>query len=351
MGPEEYVDHYNLEDMTTLYNYSEPFSCECRAFGRLKETGHEELAVKCFGYLLLDEEHERAMMKQFHGINSNFLDFNGSLDSARPDLLELRWRFLGKDGRPAPIRGIVKEFGKADEPLHTRFARKILRDITRLQQLGMIDIDVAHRQFINGKISDFSTAITIPHFLTNPELNPLLTPEWVSAMEFETFQFSVNDYGNFDDMVRQWNWELDEQDEQANAKKKLAVYAFPNRNGANIKYNLRSTASRERVFSLVDPRLYDWRKYDGSSVQCTMGVRRCEAKGRKLRSMTKSRNSGNFKKLGSNVRPRLDSKPPRWYYDCDKNAAVRLILGGMQSSLKWEVKDGLIFPRHRWRDS
>ncbi|KAI5864218.1 hypothetical protein GGS23DRAFT_595855 [Durotheca rogersii] len=163
------------------------------------EAGYDELAVRCFGYLLLDEEHERAMMDQFGRLN---LEFNGNAEY--PGAEDMRSRFLGGDGRPPPIRGIVKKFGHVDGDWRTRGVRRILRDVIRLQQLGIINIDVAHRQLVGGKFCDFSTAITIPHFVTTPELNPCLTPKWISAMEFETPQFSINDYWEFDDMSGEW---------------------------------------------------------------------------------------------------------------------------------------------------
>ncbi|KAI2633687.1 hypothetical protein GGS26DRAFT_554321 [Hypomontagnella submonticulosa] len=34
---------------------SDPFNCECRAFGRLQEANREERAIKRFSYLLLSE--------------------------------------------------------------------------------------------------------------------------------------------------------------------------------------------------------------------------------------------------------------------------------------------------------
>lgn len=84
--------------MSAFYNYSEPFSCECRAFGRLQEACQEELATRCFGYLLLDEEHERTMMNQFSHLK---LDFNGNGDY--PGLENMRSRFPGKDGREVDL--------------------------------------------------------------------------------------------------------------------------------------------------------------------------------------------------------------------------------------------------------
>lgn len=54
-------DGWPPETMRTLYPYSDPFNNECRAFGRLREAGCEDLAVKCFGYVLLDEESEQQL--------------------------------------------------------------------------------------------------------------------------------------------------------------------------------------------------------------------------------------------------------------------------------------------------
>ncbi|KAJ2977150.1 hypothetical protein NQ176_g4539 [Zarea fungicola] len=200
MVPQD-VDENDLEAMSAFYNCSEPFSCECRAFGRIRESGHDQVAVRCFGYLLLYEENERAIMNQFSHLR---LSFEGNF--YYPDYTGgrgLRSRFMAKGGRPPPIRGIVKEFGHETTDLRSRDAQRILQDVIQLQQLGIIHIDVADRQLINGKLCDFSTAFTVPHYITTPELNPRLTPAWIFAMEFETFQFSINDYWDFDEMSRE----------------------------------------------------------------------------------------------------------------------------------------------------
>jgi len=170
--------------MTAAAQYSEPFYAECRAYGRLQETGYEELSVKCFGYVLFDEDHERALMRLFGDVPTTH-EFCGNVESwGGPDLRE---RFMGEDNRPLPLRALVKEFGYPREDFQARDFRRTFRNIVRLQQLGIINIDAAARQIINDKIGEFSTAITIPHYVTTSELNPSLTPEMISAMEFETF--------------------------------------------------------------------------------------------------------------------------------------------------------------------
>ncbi|KAJ9130230.1 Kinetochore complex Sim4 subunit Fta2 [Pleurostoma richardsiae] len=266
LGPASDTDPDDRALMSAFYNYAEPFSCECRAFGRLHEAGHEELAVGCFGYILLDEDHERALHDRFGDIN-----FNGNIEYPGGD--DMRSRFLGRDGRPPPIRGVVKEFmHQAEEDgLQPAVFHKMLGDIRRLQQLGIMRIDVAARQLVGGKISDFSTAITVPHFVTTPELNPSLTRDMRTAMELETFRLSKDDYLAFDEMMFDWN--LDHADKKGT----IAVRAFPGGQGSPPLrcYKLRNEAARERVFTYVDPRQYDWKRR-------TKGINKCRR--RRLRT-------------------------------------------------------------------
>ncbi|KAF4971198.1 hypothetical protein FSARC_1920 [Fusarium sarcochroum] len=313
LSPQNEANFNNHEAISASYEYAEPFNCECRAFGRLQEAGHEELATKCFGYILLDDEHEDIMMKQFSHLK---LDFNGDGDD--PGYFDMRSRFLGKHGRLPPIRGIVKEFGQADQDLQNRGAKRILKDIMHIQQLGIVNMDVAHRQIISGKVSDFSTAVTVPHFITNPELNPHLTPEWVSTMEMETFILSYKDYRDFDMMVDEWN---DEHE------KKVTVEALPGGFDCSTKHHLRNTPSRERVYSYVDPRSY--KQY----ISGTGHQKRVKDKEKHRAGVVKSQ------------RRRLAMKPPLWFSNCDAPTAEKLKrLRCLEYCIIWQYVDGHIAP-------
>jgi hypothetical protein len=252
--------------------------------------------------LLLDEDNERAIYSRFPGIN-----FNGEMNYSGEDDEERRL-FVGRDGRLPPIRGIVKELGlqPVESELQPALLTKILGDLRLLQQLGILSIDVATRQIISGKLCDFSTAITIPHFITTPELNPNLTPEMVAAMELETFLQTKNDYHAFDDMMFDWNLEY------AKEKGPIAVRAYPGGDGAPPlrRYELRNAAARERVFTYVDPRRYNWkRRTKGTSV-------------------------------------RLRAKPPYWVYYCgDLPRVAKSLRRSCTGLMQWDYKDGLIFPK------
>ncbi|KAL7929522.1 kinetochore Sim4 complex subunit FTA2 domain-containing protein [Trichoderma chlorosporum] len=303
VGPAEDTDPNDRELMSAFYNYSEPFSSECRAFGRLQEAGCEALAVRCFGYVLLDEDHERALDERFG------LSFDGDIDYNGGD--EMRTRFLGKDGRAPPIRGIVKQFGRVEEiededKVRPAFFRKMLGDIGRLQKLGIMHLDVATRQLVDGRFSDFSTAITVPHFLTTPELNPGLTPDMRSAMEFQTFAWAMADYLEFDELMYSWNMDYADQ------KGSISVRAFPGGMGCKHHYQLRSKAAQECVFTFVDPRQYDWKRPGAKN------------KNRRVRAR-------------------------RWFYDCRGDSRLAAKLKSRQPLdvllVDWDYSDGFIFPR------
>ncbi|KAI1317343.1 kinetochore Sim4 complex subunit FTA2-domain-containing protein [Xylariaceae sp. FL0255] len=306
LGPAKNADHSNHELMSAFYVYSEPFSCECRAFGRLQEAGHEELAIRCFGYVLLDEKNERALHSRFPDVG-----FEG--DPELPNMPGMRSRFLGPDDQEPPIRGIVKEFGFETEEKEVQPAqlRKVLGDITRLQQLGIMRIDIAMCQLANDKISDFSTAITVPHYITTPELQPGLTDEMKIAMELETFRLAKDDFILFDEMVYGWNLEYAEE------KGRISVHAFPGGCGCPPlrRYDFRNESARQRVYTFVDPRRYDWKRP-------ATGIKKSR---RKLRV-----------------------KPPLWIYYCgDYDYLVDKLRTRYESGpvLRWDYRDGMIFPR------
>ncbi|KAK4145150.1 uncharacterized protein C8A04DRAFT_36070 [Dichotomopilus funicola] len=216
MGPPDYESTADPEDrelMSAFYDYSEPFNCECRAFGRLQEAGHEDLSIQA------------------------------------PGRMEMRSRFLGRDGRVPPIRGIVKEFGHAPEEEDVQPAdfRKILHDIPLFQQLGIFYLDVAARQIVSGKFSDLSTAITVPHFVITPELNPQLTPDMREALETETFRLTLDDYRTFDEVVDDWN------QRHADQKGAVSVRAFPGGSGTpKLRTRVsRGQSAQDRVFTFI----------------------------------------------------------------------------------------------------
>nr|RBQ95788.1 hypothetical protein FVER53263_10442 [Fusarium verticillioides] len=152
------------------------------------------------------------MMNQFAYLPAHKLSFtwDGYHDGDEEEyyrdanLRDMGTRFRCSDGSLPPIRGIIKEFGES-KVLDYKGAKSILRDIKYVQQLGITDLDLAHRQIINGKLSDFSTSITVPHFASNPEWNLHLSRSCRSKIEFELFATCYKDFRDFDIMIHDWN--------------------------------------------------------------------------------------------------------------------------------------------------
>ncbi|CAG9949677.1 unnamed protein product [Clonostachys rosea f. rosea IK726] len=317
-------DKSNRVEATIFCEYLDPFNNECRAFGRLHESGHPELAVECYGYVLLDEDHERALRDRFPGreLKSLFQD-----DSGRR-----RQDFLTKDGKPPPIRAVVKEFGSGVDKLRDRQLSKTLKDIIQLQELGIIGIDVAKRQLINGKLCDFSIAMTTPHFGMNPEMHPHLTPLGKARLEFDIFLFSVHDYVIFDEMVDEWNEDHRLQKDQVSVRALHQLYGSD-----RWTYNLRKTASRERVFTHVDPRLYDWRAPARGRDESSAG-------GQTNGQSSKGSGSGRSVAKVSKTR-RQSKKPPRWYYEGSEEHKAKLRMSRRCGTyFEWVFKRGFFIP-------
>lgn len=305
--------------MTVLAQYSEPFYSECRAFGRLHEAGHPELAIPCYGYVLLDEAHENKMADQFK------LEFNGNIEV--PGAEDMRGLFPGeRSGKPPPIRGILKKLGSTEnlsDPanLTVPTARRLLRDTIRLHQLGIFYHDLRRDQLVDNKMCDFSTAFTVPHFMATPELNPKLSAEALAVMEHETFLFTIGDYWNVEQVLL-----VASMKPRQNSKLLQKVPVFPGgvrvSRSKEMPYNLRITSFRDkqkhRVYALADPRQYDW----------------------KAAAAAKSRVTKRRQKL------RLPVKPERWYLNCAPEMAAKLNFEReFSSTLEWSVDDAvLIFP-------
>ncbi|CAK7226925.1 hypothetical protein SBRCBS47491_006393 [Sporothrix bragantina] len=314
-GPGMYAVNSARPKITVLAQYSEPFYSECRAFGRLHEAGYPELANPCYGYVLLDEAHESKLADRFK------LEFNGNIEM--PGYEDMRGRYPGeRSGKPPPLRGILKKFGSTEnlsDPanLSVPTARRLLRDVIQLHRLGIFYHDLRRDQLVDNKMSDFSTAFTVPHFMATPELNPELSPGDLATMEHRTFLFTIGDYWAFEQVVL-----VASMKPRQKAKLLEKVPVFPGgvrvSRSEEVPYNLRSSPFRDkqkqRVYTLADPRQYVW-KAAAAAIQ----------RRQKLR---------------------LPAKPERWYLNCVPEKAVELaFVREFTSTLEWRVNDaGLIFP-------
>lgn len=135
-------------------DYYDPFNCECRAYGRLKEAGREDLAVRAHGYLMLSPEQEAEVTtKMGRRYLSDFPDNWGA----------------HSEHRSQPVRAIVKDLVTDEEeegrPMLTTEdqARQAWADLKALHALGICARDIHQGNYLGGKLVDFSRAWTMYH--------------------------------------------------------------------------------------------------------------------------------------------------------------------------------------------
>lgn len=218
LTPQQYID------------YLDPFNCECRAYGRLKQENSEELAVRAHGYLLLTREQEREVTERLH---QDYVDWEN-----HPDLLDCagvlpRW----EAHRHERLRAIVKEYVKPEpdsgciQPWTASQIPQMHADLERLHELGIVVRDLHAGNYLRGKLVDFSMAWTMYH----PGLDRA-TPTGVK-------RWRKRDPEAFEGMIDQWAFDVQETDEV----ERLWTPAM--------------SKWREGDFG-VDARLYDWRKWE-----------------------------------------------------------------------------------------
>lgn len=297
--------------------YCEPFNAECRAFGRLKEAGCEDLAIRCFGYVLLSEENEVSLKCKFKNMKLSF-DGDGTGDIHNNSPYSWRALFRGKGGKRPPIRGILKECGQeADVPTEEYF-NQMHQSIVSLQQLGIVRLDIDPERFIDGKLADFSMAYTTPHFALNPELNKDLTPNQVAMVDFEAFRVSLADYLAFNRAVNYYtDLAVDEhnkyyrhsQNSKGDGKRpEIKVLGIP---------DTEHPLDPDEFYTWVNPRSYDWR----------------------LKKQVDREAPGEGE-------PSMQGYSPGWIYHCDdaKKAAV-LIRGRDIDEQLFQFNGGLFWPK------
>jgi hypothetical protein len=173
-----------------------PFNCESRAYARLKEEGKEDIAVRCYGYLMLGD-HEQARLRRL----------------AYPDRLKEPGH--GEESyKGEPLKALVKEFVEYDDvqpwdreaankrrvvrPLNDhKTAKKLIQSLKTLHHVGILHRDLNNTNVVNGRFLDFSTAWTVPH--------PCLKTEFIEAQSDAYGYMGMIDAWRVDKMIDDWN--------------------------------------------------------------------------------------------------------------------------------------------------
>ncbi|KAF4340171.1 hypothetical protein FBEOM_5868 [Fusarium beomiforme] len=157
--------HKTIKNPTEVYGETPPWQCctafdwhfspfenECRAFGRLKERGAENLAVKVHGWVCLTIGQIETKLIASGAEGSGLLKFTHYY-----------------------IYGIVKDWvdmtsyhdpslrQKFDQMAMVKHFPRMLRNLHQLHYHGITVRDLRIDQYINGTLVDLSLASTVPH--------------------------------------------------------------------------------------------------------------------------------------------------------------------------------------------
>lgn len=176
-------------DLQLLNDQLTPFNCEARAYGRLKETGNEDIAWKCYGYIALDEATYSSIVWDKIGLPRKewFSQYTNTDEEVA-------------DKPVFPILALVKEFipdASKLGALDIAKAHDMAQGINKLHSIGITHRDIQDRNYVDSRIMDFSTSWTVPNIRLDRAL------KWDPKRSID--EADANDYFMFDDMIEQWN--------------------------------------------------------------------------------------------------------------------------------------------------
>lgn len=162
----------------------DPFSCECRVYGRLKEEHREELAVRAHGYVLLTKDQEKHITE----VLGEYVDWEN-----HPEPLSCSGLFTRMEvHRHEPLRAIVKDYVESSGPWVASQVPQMYADLEELHKLGILVRDIHQGNYLEGKLVDFSMAWTMYHICIDRA-----TPAGVKEIRSQ-------DPRRFENMVDEW---------------------------------------------------------------------------------------------------------------------------------------------------
>lgn len=220
--------------------YLHPFGCEARAYGRLREQRLEHVAARCYGYLLINQKHQKRLREKV------YFDW------------EVTWGFEPcHEGMP--LKAIVKEFLDPEMEVgddrslsgnrrrieiamkNRKLGSNLVKNLKKLHRNGILLRDINIGNILNGLYIDFSKAWTCPHpAMTVKQMKNQETLRWYDQGESDASELDKlidiwNEFHDFGDRIwerarandeymegklrshtipyqnrkRKWNWKID----------------------------------------------------------------------------------------------------------------------------------------------
>jgi hypothetical protein len=183
--------------MDDLKYHASSFSNECRVYGRLKELGREDLAIKAHGYLRVYLTNN--LQQQWNAAVAQAIPHSQVMQQAHAPQTILSHHNLA-----VPVYAIVKDWNpdhRDPHPMSNDVKRRqikhipqMLRDLHSLHKCGIVVRDLKEQQYYEGKIGDFSHAWTVPHILgPGNDVRPVWAWRSMAAWDLRCFQVDIID--------------------------------------------------------------------------------------------------------------------------------------------------------------
>lgn len=137
--------------LDVVHAHTDPFYNECRAYGRLIESGlNGSVAVRAHGYTTIPAQDVHELGEEFQVAEW----IQDAEEHQYNDLPSNRQLF----------RVIVKDLIRDDVRLTHKILNKMRRDLLRMRAQGVYPMDIKLSNYKAGLLVDLSSAMTRPHF-------------------------------------------------------------------------------------------------------------------------------------------------------------------------------------------
>ncbi|KAI1869844.1 uncharacterized protein JN550_005434 [Neoarthrinium moseri] len=190
-NPSIYDEPEDVNKEESLYKQqNDPFYSECRAYGRLKETNNEKLAVKCYGYVIFNNVEEQTCLTKSKTSLKGSHSSTGHFDPL----------LLREEDDPRPIRALVKDLIEGVPSFTRSQVIGMIADVKKIHKIGIcLGGDIRKDAYVGGKLVDFSRSQTVPH-------------DYLDGIHRRRDNLNATtDVETFDDMIDEWNENHPEQ--------------------------------------------------------------------------------------------------------------------------------------------
>ncbi|KAH9893794.1 hypothetical protein F4778DRAFT_794815 [Xylariomycetidae sp. FL2044] len=176
--------------------FFDPFFCECRAYGRLKESNREHLAIRCHGYIMMDKALQDDLREKDDTDWAEEWNWKPGT----------RFQALVKDlfdadlhGDKSGLTGLEENSRIAMVNVDVKSAPRAVRAVKEFHRIGVFVQDINNSNIVDGRMIEFSSAWTAPH----PCFTAIARKR--CGFRLERPSLAERDAWDIDEIIESWN--------------------------------------------------------------------------------------------------------------------------------------------------